>query len=296
MDSRLYLRFLTLFCLLTTGAWAQMPAEKPGATNTGPKVPRETLTPSGSITVSKAGTVIENLFISGRISIKASNVTVRNCVIDGGGTLYIIQPSSESHTGTLIENCEIRNAKSSHIIGSNMTIRRCNIWDSGGDLIKPKLNCVIEQNWLHHTGSAQGAHGDGVQMTGGGNVLIRWNHFDLPYDTPVYANSQCIIGGTQNGELDGVTVTENWINGGGMSVNIGSKEGFPIPKNIVITKNLFGRKYQFKCITGKPTFIACNRWEDNGQFLPDSVMTGPQVTEGCDPAVRPAPPRGLHIK
>ena len=58
--------------------------DRPGPDNTGP-YDESILVPSGSITVTQNGAVIENVSVTGSIVVKASNVTIRNFRIDGQG-------------------------------------------------------------------------------------------------------------------------------------------------------------------------------------------------------------------
>lgn len=58
----------------------------PSPTTTGIRVPKSQLTVhQGDLVVTQNNRVIENLWIKGILHIRAANVTVRNCFIDGGG-------------------------------------------------------------------------------------------------------------------------------------------------------------------------------------------------------------------
>ena len=254
--------------------------------NTGPFEGRSELevrTSSTGVFSAQEGQVYENQFISGEIIINQPNVIVRNCYIDGRGSTYAIRQLSGG-TNLLIENCEIYNARSSVLfLRTSATVRGCHLHSARGDTIKPAGDVLIEGNYIEKVGSAPGAHGDGIQWTSGSNCLIRWNNFDIPHPNFTsepdpnsrFANSQCIIGGTQSGTLRDITVTQNWMNGGGFSLNIG---GTPdAGPNIVVTENLFGRELAFQPITGESSnWVACNRWEDTLEFV-----GGQDSTEGC---------------
>jgi hypothetical protein len=238
---------------------------KPNASNTGTS---GSLTASSGFTITTDNAVIEDLDISGTVKVQANNVTIRNCRISTGG-YYGIQ-CTFGYTGLLIEDCEIEGMQSAGIYGSNFTARRVHIHNSGADAIKPGSNFVIESCYLTDLGYITTSHADGVQMVSGGDGVIRWNNFDMPHDEPGYKNSQCIIIQTNNGLIDDVVIHENWINGGGYSVQIRDKgNGYGAPTNIEITDNQFGRDYQFGIMItdGSPT-ISGNVWEDNGQPAP----------------------------
>jgi len=76
----------------------------PNASNTG--VPDGvTLTASGSIVVTKAGTVLKNLDIKGDIVVKAPNVTIENCRITSSSWQGINTDGDAS--GLVVKNCDI---------------------------------------------------------------------------------------------------------------------------------------------------------------------------------------------
>ena len=72
----------------------------PNAANTGPS---GALTPSGSITTSSSGQVIQNLDINGSIRVQHNNVTIRNVRIRSNGQAISIL----GNTGLLVEDCEL---------------------------------------------------------------------------------------------------------------------------------------------------------------------------------------------
>ncbi|MDB5605253.1 MAG: hypothetical protein JWP25_2153, partial [Bradyrhizobium sp.] len=80
-----------------TGGW-------PDATNTG--LPAGvTLTPSGDLVITKAGTVISGLNITGTVTIQAANVTLENCKITSSS--YFVVNVAAGVTGAVVQNCEI---------------------------------------------------------------------------------------------------------------------------------------------------------------------------------------------
>ena len=89
-----------------------------------------TLTPSGGLTISTAGTVIDAPDITGPVVVNAPNVTIRNTRIRSN-SMWVIDNNS---TGLLIEDSEIVNRPVSgqnnchNAIGdSNFTVRRTEI-------------------------------------------------------------------------------------------------------------------------------------------------------------------------
>lgn len=217
---------------------------KPGPDNTGPTTPEDDLKPyTGPNKITTEGTLIEGVIINNQITIAANNVVIRNFTLDSQ-SFYGIKITEG--TGIIIEDGIIQGMKSSGILGSNFTARRLEIRNSGSDAIKPYDNFLVESNWFHSLGYIPKAHADGLQMVIGKNGIIRGNNFDMPHNTPGFKNSQCIIISTNVGHVDNILIEKNWINGGGISVQVRDKGvGFGDPTNIKILNNRFGRDYQF---------------------------------------------------
>ncbi|WP_353414935.1 right-handed parallel beta-helix repeat-containing protein [Arenicella sp. 4NH20-0111] len=246
---------------------------KPGPENTGPA---GVLTPhDGTIKVTENGALIENLSIQGCIQIEASDVTIRNVRIDCSG-LYAIRVDDDV-SNVLVEDTEMFNMTSSGVLGSNFTLRRVNIHDSGGDAVKPSRNVLIEQSWFHRLGSKVGSHSDGVQMVSGGNVIVRGNNIDMPPLTG-FTNSQCLIIQTNFGPIDNVRIEGNWLNGGGWCVQVNDKgQGFGSPTNVTIKNNRFGGDCAFGTILVRgedaDTKVEGNIFEPTGGVIGTDVST-----------------------
>ncbi|GAA4111055.1 hypothetical protein GCM10022393_08480 [Aquimarina addita] len=251
---------LVLLTIFSTNA-----QEKPTAENTGPKGNLTEYT--GETNITTEGTVLENFIINGSINVRANNVTIKNCLIITDGT-YGIRATYDFES-LLIEDCEIRGMQSAGIIGDNFIARRCNIWDSGADALKPFNNFIIEDCYIHDLGYIETSHADGLQMVGGSNGIIRRNNFDMPHDNPTYKNSQCIIMLTNIAPIDNILLEENWINGGGFSVHVRDKNtGFGIPTNVSLINNFFGRNHEFGThFLDEGVVFSCNRWEDTNELI-----------------------------
>lgn len=247
------------------------PDERPGPENTGPI--GELSSQSGSINVTEDGAIIENIDLDGCINVRANNVTIRNMRIDCG-SFYAIRIYS-GFEQTLIEDVEMINMQSSGILGSDFTVRRANIHDSGGDALKPGSNVVVEASWLHKLGTIEGSHSDGIQMVSGSNVRIIGNFFDMP-NIAGYTNSQCIILQTNNGPVDNIVVENNWLNGGGWCIQVNDKgNGYGSPQNILIKDNKFGPDCQFGTILvrgdNNDTTLINNVYAATGQVIGEEI-------------------------
>lgn len=269
-----------LLCSFTSISFSAVALEKPGESNTGPTSAESALTKySGSYTVSSSGTVIEGVILNGTLTISASNVTVRNFILRTD-SYYGIQ-IKDGATGIVIEDGLIENMQSAAIMGSNFTARRLEIRNSGADAIKPEYNFLIEGNWLHHLGYNISAHADGVQIVSGGNGVIRGNFFDMPPELDGYRNSQCFMIQTNNSGVDNILIEQNWINGGGYSVQVRDKgNGYGAPTNVRILNNRFGTDYLYGIwrLDGNPVTEG-NVWDATGLSVSNQTGGGDTSTE-----------------
>ncbi|HEY5961554.1 MAG TPA: right-handed parallel beta-helix repeat-containing protein [Polyangiaceae bacterium] len=206
---------------------------KPGPDNTGVRS-GTVLTPSGSIKVEKRGAVIENLDITGEVTILADDVTLRNVRIRSGD-YYPIRYFDNDNTGLLVEDSEIEGTSDDVTAGlsfANYTARRLNVHGSA-DGFKADENVLIEDCWIHDLRNGPGQHNDGVQSTGGKGVTIRHNSISG-------ASNACVQTGDEGAATEDLTVECNWLSGGGYSLNIRGT-GATRPKNTKILDNRFAR-------------------------------------------------------
>jgi prepilin-type N-terminal cleavage/methylation domain-containing protein len=231
---------------------APVPEGQPGPDNTGPTGP---LTPSGSITASN-GQVIENLDITGSVNATGkTNVTIRNCRITGG--TYGVRCDGASNI--IIENCEITGASSAGVYGSGVTLTASEIHHIGADGVKPGSNSVIQGNWFHHLGLADGSHADGVQVRGDDNIKIEGNFFDMPKGVPgTHSNARLMIQSVDTDVPMNVTFIGNWCNGANYGINGNSDKATCYASKNIIYRN----STQYGCSQGAVT------WK------PDNLDTG----------------------
>jgi hypothetical protein len=247
---------------------------KPGPGNTGPTAP-ELLVPSGSITVTQDGAVIENVSVTGTIAVNAANVTIRNFTIDGNGSPYGIHMRSMA-SNVLIEDGEIYGINSSGLLGANFTARRLNIHHSGGDAIKTTSNNLVESCWMHHLGMNPGAHADGNQTRSGSNITFRGNFFDMPVPESAagpgapFNSNAASINQAKAGNISNMVFDRNWMNGGNYTLFITAKNGYTF-NGCTVTHNRFGRDYRFgPLVTSGPLsniHLSGNVWDDTGELM-----------------------------
>lgn len=164
---------------------------KPSALTAGviPNVPLTTL--AGNQTITVAGTTLANRDITGKVDVRAANVTLRNCRADS------LVATDSACSNLLAEDCSFyprseSNANGSAVTGHDFTLRRCEVkWHIDGvnvfntSATQPySSNVVMHHTWIHDlawwTASAGGivhpsddfSHNDGIQHQGGWDTEI----------------------------------------------------------------------------------------------------------------------------
>lgn len=218
----------------------------PGAGNTGVP-PGKVLRPSGRLTITRDGTVIDGLDVTGAINIKASNVTIRNTRISSS-SYYLIRVYA-GFRGTVIEDVELNGlgtAIASGISGSYLSVRRTDI--SGvGDGVKVGSNTRYEGNWIHDLARGGGVHPDGLQAQDARNIVIRGNTVDIPVTSG--SNIGILLKG-DSGTISDALLEGNLLNGGNVTLVLegrGSRSNanFPVSR-ITVRNNLFGKDFRFR--------------------------------------------------
>lgn len=264
---------------------------------------RSSLTPSsGDIVVTTPGTVIEGRLITGRVLVRAANVTVRQCEIVGNGytngNTALIDCNHHAASGVVIEDCELHQAVATAnvwhdaIIGHDYTARRNFIYDvvdgfgayNSNDPSKP-ANVIIEGNYVrdlcyfspdpNHPDNR--THNDGIQIQGNGGVRIVGNHLrgyasantgtgnrNDPYFPLVTGH---VITCTPSlSAIQDVVVSSNWLYGGvcGFIAVSGSKGASHVG---TLTNNRFGRDQRvttpIQLDNVLSVSLAGNVWDDN---------------------------------
>lgn len=135
----------------------------PDASNTGIYDASLLTTVYGTQYFDLPGQVIENKHFRGRVSVRTTGVTFRNCLFTGPPDTAlangILVATSPVQAGLLLEDCTIAPEHTSHttncIEGHSMTLRRVNSYH-GVDLLSviapsgaSRADVVVEGSWLH---------------------------------------------------------------------------------------------------------------------------------------------------
>ena len=229
------------------------------------------------------GTFIENQIFNEAVSIRAHNVTLRNCTIQTGHeapnwyavtNVYNDANGNPIATNFRLENCIIRGGTTGVYV-QHATVLGCDIQEVGKDAIKvsTKGHCMIRNNYVARIGLNVGAHADAFQMTGGSHVFIIGNHFDIPVSFAQangYLSNACIIMQSQMAPLHDIYIWGNHFEGGSYTIYIKDKDhpnwpNIPPPYRIRLNANTFGTDYQYGVLhwDSSPTIqINFNVWDD----------------------------------
>jgi hypothetical protein len=213
------------------------------------------------MTITTDGAVVENLDISGTVTIDADNVTLRNFRIHDAG--YGIQIMN-GHSGVVIEDGEIYDI-STGIMGVGYTGRRLHIHDAQNDATKAQGTggpTLVEYSFFEKLGMKVDAHADGNQTIGGSNITFRYNNIWMPvvgpnYPGPPYKANAAFM---NSGTISNFVIESNWLNGGGYTIYCGKyDEG-----GVSVRNNKFGRDYRYGVVTNSCDEWTGNTWEDTG--------------------------------
>lgn len=234
--------------------------QRPGTCNTGPTDESKLVVINGLYKAQTDGEVIENIHVKGEIQIHANNVTIRNFIADGENTQWRAINIIGGATGLVLEDGIIRSFKAEAIgYPENFTARRLEIYDSEGDGLKAGSNSTIESCFIHHIGNKDGAHADGIQVTGGDNIKFIGNYISALGDgsggpaVPPYQYHDAIIIQCDQATVDNVLIENNWLNNGG-NIIAGGPKTLGLPTNVVIKNNHIGGNFEYNHIQSGDQF------------------------------------------
>jgi len=219
----------------------------------------------GDLTISKNGETVKNIDVQGIIYVNANDVKITNFTAQ-----QVTQKPGKK--GMILEDGKIdgKNKNGDGIQWSDFTVRRTEITGTF-DGIKAQGNVVIEDSYVHdlysfkseEAGAGGYTHNDCVQVSTGKDILIQRNWFDN-----CGLNSAVFIDPDQ-GRIDNVTVSHNYMNGGGITLYaIASRSAQNgVPTNVTVENNVFGDTHQFDYATIAAGVIFRNNVRTNGEAI-----------------------------
>lgn len=225
---------------------ASDPTEHPPSVGVPPEITLTSLT--GDLMITRAGTVVDGMYIAGKIRVLAPDVTIRNSIIRGSGPITTGEGLVQSEsTGLRIIDSEIAAAFPTPgvngVMGSNFTLERVEVHGVIDPVhVHGEGNVVIKDSWLHDSlhyaqdPSWDGgpSHDDSVQITSGTNIVITGSVLEGATGGSAVQITQ------DHGPVSDVRIERNRIGGGGCSINIAESLGGPVQR-VTISDNVFDR-------------------------------------------------------
>lgn len=259
----------------------------PDASNTGVQPGVQLTNYTGTDYITQAGTTIENKTINGDITIKASNVTLRNVKVLGGHIK--VDDYNPDVSGVLLSHIEIDGQGSSSGNGINefsvggpygggFTLEYANIhgFETGVTINSDFDKTIVRESYIHDLGPSSSDHKAGISANSAGNADILHNNID------------CEVGGCSGafvlygdfGPIKDWNVQNNLFNTQGSyctySGSISGKK-YPTATNITWKNNAYGREHHSTCgIYGTNTGWSSgggtnvwsgNHWADTGETI-----------------------------
>jgi hypothetical protein len=225
-----------------------LPSSKPNASNTGVP-PGVTLTSHGSMTVTKAGTVVDAMWIKGTLTIAANNVTVEDSKIEAAASGWYGISISGGVTGTRIIDNEIWGDDGGYIginaphagsasIYTFVCGNHLHNWEN--DLtVGP--NMMVQANFIDAMQNHQNdTDADGIENYYGGNNKF-WGNNIMAYGPNGTSTSgiNSALNITATGiNISNVQVNGNWLGGGGGTLDLDQQRG-ATTTNVSLTDNVW---------------------------------------------------------
>lgn len=254
---------------------------KPGPGNTGAGSGLRVVT--GDQTYSTAGQVVSGVDVHGKIRITGKNVTLRNVIArgptGGGCTNSAVIEVRDGGSATIEDVTVVASNPTACLDGisaMNTTIVRADI-SNVVDGIKAYDDVTVRDSYVHDlkwfaSDPNQGGgetHNDAVQTwEGNANILLR--HNTLLAGTKGNAALQVTQDG--GGRATNIRVENNWVDGGGCTLNFAHKGGPTPMTGITVTANRFGRTSAFNCpvlvSTQTQITLSANVYDDTNTAIP----------------------------
>ncbi|MEP6729173.1 MAG: hypothetical protein ABJE10_00980 [bacterium] len=261
---------------------------KPVASNTGVPIGTSLTVVIGDRTYSVDNQVITDQDIRGFVQITGKNITFKNSIVRGravacsktSGNKSLIWVREDVGASATIQHVELSaiapNACLDGIWATNTTIVRANI-HGVVDGVKAYDNSTIQDSYIHDLSAfavdpnqTDGTHNDGIQ-TFVGNQHIRIIHNNLAMTSQNNAAYQL----TQDfgKPSTDIHIENNWLDGGGCTLNLSHKGGPTPMTGIYVLNNRFGRNSYYSCpiLISLQTVLSQNSgnvWDNTGLPIP----------------------------
>ncbi len=199
----------------------------------------------GDLVITQPGTVIDGLDIRGYVDVRAADVTIRNSIVRGGrpgGQDALVRAATPGASLTITDSelaasvpWATDGLRGSHITAERLDINNvldgAHFWGDG--------DVTLQDSWIHgilhfdaHPRGGGPSHDDAIQIQSGSDYVITGNRIEGGHNAAIQLTQDA-------GPTSDVRISDNWLDGGGCSVNLAQKDHGPL-QGIAVTGNTFG--------------------------------------------------------
>lgn len=223
-----------------------------------------TLTPSGPLTLTTAGQVVDALDVTGCVDIRANDVTIRRTRIRCDGLVGV--RVGDAVTGTKLIDVDLIGAEvpgSTGVVGGGLTLSRVDLSRFRQGLEIGERGLVLDDSYLHDlrpTGTPA------IGTSGATGLTVRHNRIAQPRDS-----GPCVMASARGRPLVDLLIDGNLLSGGGWSVHvIGKSATASDVTNARVVNNRFGRDADFGPLATEDAQVTSsnNVFDDDGSPIP----------------------------
>lgn len=225
---------------------------------------------TGPMTITTAGTVIENVIINGSLRVTAADVTIKNCLIQNW---WMWGVDAEGAANITIEYCDFIGGSvdtNAAILGSGTFIGN-DIRNSENGIVLQDGASVVRDNYIHDLqDSGNDPHYDGISVQGGQNGVL------IEHNTVEARDTSCIFIKNDFGPINNIMVRDNLLYSDEEQETAATIYVYgPNTTNVSILNNYVEKGFWFYYAidNANPTISGNIEWE-----------------EGVDPTPYPGPP------
>lgn len=198
----------------------------------------------GDLVINQANTVIDRMDVHGIVYVRAPNVRITRSLIRGGASTYHVgMITAVNEPGLVVEDSDLRadnpSVKMDGILGNNYTVRRVHIQGGvdnvkiEGDNVRVESSLLDGLNHFAQDPSQNNgpSHNDAVQILSGRNIVITGT-------TALADDNFAILGGAEWGDVPGLVITNNYVDGGHCNIKLAVRNGHS--ESATVTGNTFG--------------------------------------------------------
>lgn len=215
--------------------------------------------------ITKAGTVVDGMDVNGSIYVSASDVTIKNSRVAGGG--YAVIQVARGLTNVKILNSEINGKSSTEGSGGIVGPADVTGTDISGtsDGIVPQSGSTLTGNFIHDLSSPGSPHYDGIQIDGGlSNITIQGNTVDLHE----HGQTSAVMVDNYFGSISNIKVDGNRLIGGGYTVYSDGQFNNGSISGVSFTNNRLGKgQWGYSSINGNTVTWSGNVDDTSGMAI-----------------------------